>query len=191
MVAEETQELGRRGIATIKRWLEATTFLELPFDAYNQRIDCTVKTCTNQMKCFDLTGYYLTGNKDRVYVEGKRYSSAGSQYPEFQKFLAIVYGVAMLEKRDFGAYRSTHFLWVTYHPFKLKSWSKLESPAEMRSAIECHPELAGQDIDQRVLADLSSRIGVFVFNEKQEALSLTSEELQKVRVALDRKANSL
>ena len=191
MTAEETQELGREGVAIIKRWLEATTFIELPFDAYNNTLDC-IQPHLDGRKTFDLKGHYLIGKKEPIVVECKRFSSPGGQYSEFLHFLAIAYSSTVKEQDDLGGARARHFLWVTFHPFNLANWAQLETRDQMVKALVEHPEyLQGRDIDEGLVRDVSSRIMVLVFNPKQEALSLTRNELNTFRVHIDRKADSL
>jgi hypothetical protein len=191
-VPEDVQELGRRGVAAVKRWLEATTYLELPFDAYNHAVDCLIAHSAG-VKQFDLDGYYLTDDKDPITVECKAYTTTGAQYREFRLFLAIAYSSTWEERSKFaGKYRKRHFLWVTKHPFSLGKWPVLESHDEMRDALILHPEyLAGEEMDENLLRDVSSRIMVLVYSDKQSALSLTPDELRRVRTQLDRKAREL
>lgn len=198
MVAEETQELGRTGIAIIKRWIEATTFIELPFDAYNHSVNCTARHLNGKdgkpgLKRFDLGGYYLTGRKSPLFIEGKRYSSAGGQYPEFREFLAIAYSATALQIFEHGgSTNEPHFMWVTFHPFNLRRWSNLEHHSELELALKAHPGyLGGKAIDQDLVRAVASRVSVLVFNPKQEELSLTSDELIAVRGVINRKADGL
>lgn len=191
MTAEETQELGREGVAIIKRWLEATTFIELPFDAYHHKLDCTLPHLAGK-KVLDLQGHYLTGTKSPIVVECKRYTSPGGQYKEFLHFLAIAYSSTVKEQEDLGGARERHFLWVTFHPFNLDNWTGLETREHMVKALDQFPEyLAGREIDEDLAREVSSRVMVLVFNPKQESISLTRQELKIVRVHIDRKADSL
>lgn len=193
MTAEETQELGRKGVAIIKRWLEATTFIELPFDAYHHKLDCVLPHLgTKKTKIFDLQGHFLTGRKAPIVVESKRYTSPGGQYKEFLHFLAIAYSSTVKEVEDLGGARERHFLWVNFHPFNLDNWTALETRDQMVKALTEHPDyLAGRDIDEDLVRQVASRVMVLVFNPKQENLSLTRQELKIVRVHIDRKADSL
>lgn len=191
MTAEETQELGRQGVAIIKRWLEATTFIELPFDAYHHKLDCVLPHLDGK-KVFDLQGHLLTGSKGPIVVESKRYTTPGGQYKEFLHFLAIAYSSTVKEIEDLGGARERNFLWVTFHPFNLDNWTALETRDQMVKALETHPNyLKGRTIDEDLVRDVSSRVMVLVFNPKQENLSLTRQELKIVRVHIDRKADSL
>lgn len=189
---EDIQEIGREGAATLKRWLEATTYIELPFDAYNNKIDCTVFTVGGMKKQLDLVGYMLIDKKAPVYVECKRYTSTGRQYKEFIKFLAIAYGHTAREFRDFGESRPSHYYWVTFHPFNLDNWTKLETYDHMKLALKTHPEYLGdEELDEQMAHGIASRITVLVFNPKQESLSLTRTELEEIRPILQRKAKTL
>lgn len=189
---EDIQELGREGAATLKRWLEATTYMELPFDAYNNKIDCMIRTKGEKQKQLDLVGYMLTGKKAPVFVECKRYTSARRQYAEFVTFLAIAYGHTAQELADYNTTRESHYYWVTFHPFNLDNWVNLETYEHMKKALETHPEYLGEDdLDETLAHEVASRVTVLVFNPKQEALSLTRGELEQIRPVLLRKVKTL
>ncbi|OOP60914.1 hypothetical protein BMF89_14840 [Arthrobacter sp. SRS-W-1-2016] len=190
-MAEEIQEIGRRGAATLKRWLEATTYIELPFDAYNNKIDCMVDTFGGK-KQFDLVGYMLAGDKSPVIIESKKYTSAGGQYNEFIKFLAIAYAHTAKEVEEYGTSREARYFWVTFHPFNLDNWSKFETVSHMKMALAKHPEyVQGHSVDEDLVAQVAKRVTVLVFNPKQEDLSLTRLELEKIRPILARKVRTL
>ncbi|WP_461473269.1 hypothetical protein [Microbacterium sp. HJ5] len=188
---EDVQEIGREGAATLKRWLEATTYIELPFDAYNNKIDCTFFTLGDKKKQFDLVGHMLTGKKAPVIVECKRYSSPGRQYQEFKKFLAIAYGHTAKEIEDHNSSRESHYFWVTFHPFNLDNWVKLETYDHMKMAVDENPEYRGGQFNEALAHEIAGRITVLVFNPKQEALSLTRTELETIRPHLVRKVKTL
>jgi hypothetical protein len=188
---EEVQELGRVGVAIIKRWLEATTYLELPFDAYNHTPDCTVLHLKGKKK-FDLRGHFLVGQKSPVIVECKRYRSTGGQYSEFLKFLCIAYSSELKNIEDFGRVRESTFIWVTFHPFNLENWAKFETRGQLKKALREFPEyLDGAEVDEDLVGAVAERVMVLVFNPKQEKLSLTRKELERIRPVLKRKAKSL
>lgn len=190
-MAEEIQEIGRRGAATIKRWLEATTYIELPYDAYNNRIDCLVDTFDGR-KQFDLRGHMLVGEKTPVIVEAKKYTTPGGQYNEFMKFLAIAYASTAKELEDYGDTRKSSFFWVTSHPFNLQNWSKFESAEHMKEALAKNPKyVKGHTIIDELVFEVAGRITVLVFNPKQENLSLTRHELETIRPHLVRKVATL
>jgi hypothetical protein len=43
----------------MKRWLESTTYLELPFNAYEHTAVCTEVRLDGEKKVFDLSGFFL------------------------------------------------------------------------------------------------------------------------------------
>jgi hypothetical protein len=189
--AEEIQELGREGVAIVKRWLEATTFIELPFDVYHHAPECSVLHLTGRKK-LDLAGHFLMGKKDILVVECKRYSSDNGQYKYFQHFLCVAYAATLKDIVDFGRAKSRHYLWVTFHPFNLSRWKHFETHEEIALALDKYPEyLGGTEIDADLIREIADRIMVLVFNPKQEHLSLSREELQKFRTIVDRKGDSL
>ncbi|MEN0022002.1 MAG: hypothetical protein AAGC61_01885 [Microbacterium sp.] len=189
---EDIQEIGREGAATLKRWLEATTYMELPFDAYNNKIDCMIRTASGKQKQLDLAGYMLIGKKAPVFVECKRYSSPGRQYKEYIKFLAIAYGHAAQELADYSTTRESQFYWVTFHPFNLENWTKLETYEHLKKALKAHPEyLGGVVLNESLAHEVASRVTVLLFNPKQEDLSLTRDELEQIRPILKRKVKTL
>lgn len=192
--AEFTQELGREGVATVKRWLEATTFLELPWDAYHHKKEVTILHPGGKKK-LDLAGHYLTGRKNRVLVECKRYSSVGRQHKEFRRLLAIAYGAVQRERDDYedAQYDSNaQYIWVTYNPFAQEEWVTLETRDQLvRGLVENADVHKDGDVDEDLARAVADRFTVLVFNKKQEELSLNREELMLVRTVLDRKADSL
>lgn len=184
--AEEVQELGRVGVAIIKRWIEATTHIQLSYDIYDNPDQCIVPYIGGR-KRLDLAGRYMTGGKHPVVVECKRYSTPGGQAAEYLEFLRIAYSSTLADIAHFGRDRSTHFMWVTYHPFSLTKWSQLETHETMRQALLEKPEYLGKSaIDEDRLRAISDRVMILVFNPKQEALSLTPDELALIRTILDR-----
>lgn len=191
---EDVQEIGREGAATLKRWLEATTYMEMPYNAYQNPIDCRVETLNPEIsKSLDLVGRLLVDTQPPIYIEAKRYSKQKSQYPEFQKFQAIAYSNTALEmKKNNGHSRKALFLWVTYHPFNLDNWSELQTYHHMVKSLKAHPTyLNGEEIDTTLAQEVADRVSVLVFNDRQEAWTLTREELAKLRTVVTRKVKDL
>ncbi|MFL1377340.1 hypothetical protein [Nocardiopsis protaetiae] len=190
MPAEATQEQGREGVARVQRWLEATTYLELPWNVYETPAMCEVEHLGGN-KYFDMAGWFLGKNRREVYVENKNYTSDGGQYSQFQEFLAIAYS-STAKRLQSASDRKTEFIWVTSHPFNLSRWSKLATHEEIRKALNDKPEfLADKPIDDDLLRTISSRIWVLVMNQRQVDISLTQDELGKVLPILKRKVSTL
>ncbi|TCK63136.1 hypothetical protein [Curtobacterium sp. PhB136] len=196
MPAEAVQEQGRRGVQMVKRWLEATTFIELQWNVYENTRYCTIPLLNGSRKRWDLAGYFLTGDRQAVFVENKDYSSAGDQPNQFREFLVNCYSATARGIRDVGE-ENAEFLWVTTHPFgSMTQWSKLATRETVVSALEAALEedgdfLGGAPIDPDLAAVVAERTWVLVFNRKQARLSLERHELDLALAALKRKESTL
>jgi hypothetical protein len=63
--AESVQQKGIDGADLAKRWLESTTWIELPFDAYHNASICTLWRLDAEKKVYDLFGR-RAANLDRT-----------------------------------------------------------------------------------------------------------------------------
>ncbi len=84
-------------------------------------------------------------------------------------------------------------MWVTTHPFGYsQEWVTMETPEAVRKAVEEFPELLnGRIVDEDMLRTVASRVWLLIFNEKQERLFLTPDEVLRVHALLKRKESSL
>lgn len=192
MPAEATQEQGRKGVETVKRWLEATTFIELQWNVYENSQYCSLLLLDGSVKRWDLAGAFLSKPRQKTYVENKDYSSAGDQANQFHEFLANCYSATARSIKEVGDIEA-EFIWVTTHPFgPMSQWSQLATRDSVLAALDKHPSVLGGDsVDVDLAAVVAARIWVLVFNKKQEKLSLEREELDKVLAALKRKDSTL
>jgi hypothetical protein len=191
--AEEVQELGRQGVASVKRWLEATTFIELIWNVYENPAMCTMSCLgVNNRKKFDLVGNFIGGRRDPVAVECKQYSSTGAQHKYFKEFLAVAYSSTVRETTDRGSDPKREYLWVTTHPFMVTEWTSLATEKKIKEALDEHPKmLSGNAIDDAVVRKVSERIWVLVRHDKQEEITLPNDELMLVLATLKRKEETL
>lgn len=194
MADEEIQELGREGVGMVKAWLESTTWMQLPMNAYQDRNRVKVEYAPGKMKKFDLSGHFLGDSRHDIWVECKRYSSEGIQHGEFRKFLAIAYGHSWMERKRFSSPSDAEYMWVTSHPFFISGWKDLVSEGKLQAAYE------GMDDDFKGAVpwdadlgrDVASRIWLLVWSEKQiERLALTSSELRQVMTVIAREGAPL
>lgn len=188
MPREATQEAGRDAAMMTRRWLESTTYLELPWNAYKHENMCLVKCLDGSVKGFDLAGFFLD-DKMPVVVENKGVNSSGDQYQEYRRFLAIAYSSTVRSTQDSGIDPQRTFMWVTRHPFGYsKDWVSLESHESVAEALGEHPELlAGVSIDEETTRLVAARVWLLVWNGKQERILLTSDEITRVHAFLKRK----
>ena len=190
--AEEVQELGREGVGKIKRWLEATTFMELNWNVYEDPAMCTLPCLNDQRKKFDLVGSFIGINRNPIAIECKRYTSAGAQHKYFKEFLATAYSNILHDRRVINSDPKREFFWVTTHPFQIKEWTTLATEEKVYEAISENPKLVNTaDIDQKLVRSVADRIWILVMHEKQESISLTHDELMEVLTRLKRKAPTL
>ncbi len=187
MPRETSQERGRVGAKIAQRWLEATTFIELPFNSYKNEALCTVTCLDGSIKTFDLTGYFYDDNHTPLCVEVKNVTTDSHLREQFQEFLAVAY--SSTAKRDEGR----NFMWVSWHPFgPMTKWASLSSMGEIQDALVAHESLlAGDNIDLDLLKKVSERIWVLTFNDRQVELSLDVDELAQVQAKLGRKRSTL
>lgn len=190
MSAEATQEKGRRGVAHTKRWLEATTFVELLFNAYEDDGMCELELLSGT-KVFDMYGYMLGPDRRPVYVENKDDTNVSRLYSAYQEFLANAYS-ATARRIQVAKDQKAEFMWVSTHPFNQGGWGKLATSEEVKAALGKHPGvLGGVAIDDELLRTVASRIWVLVMNQRQLEISLTHDEVQLVMGPLKRKVPTL
>ncbi|MGS2619674.1 hypothetical protein ACVCAH_35105 [Micromonospora sp. LZ34] len=188
-VAETVQKKGMDGADLAKRWLESTTWIELPFDVYNNAPVCTLRRLDKKVKRYDLFGSIHTSPPTPLYVEVKDYdSSGGKQGIEYWEFLANAYSITAQDLKD-GQDARREFMWITRHPFNSTDWVKLTSAERIKTALESHHReaLDGEPIDADLLATVSDRLWLLVLHKRQEGLMLTAEELALVESKLNRK----
>jgi hypothetical protein len=187
MPRETAQERGREGAKIAQRWLEATTFIELPLNSYKNEPQCTVVCLDGSPKAFDLVGYFYDDDHTPVSVEVKNVTSDDHLREHFQEFLAVAY--SSTARLDEGR----NFMWVSWHPFgPMSRWASLSSMNEIQLALQAHPQLlGGQTVDLNILKLVSERVWVLTFNERQQALSLDVDELGLVQATLKRKKSTL
>lgn len=187
--AESVQQDGIDGVALAKRWLESTTWIELPFDAYNNAPVCTVRRLDGKVKRFDLFGSIHTVPPTPLYVEVKNYDTAGGkQGAEYWEFLANAYSVTAQDLKD-GEDARREFMWITRHPFNQTDWATLTKADRVKQALEDHhPEaLNGEQINVDLLAVVTERLWLLVVHLRQEGLMLTAQELSIIEGQLNRK----
>ncbi|WP_285686416.1 hypothetical protein [Actinoplanes sp. NBRC 103695] len=188
-VAEPIQQKGIDGADLAKRWLESTTWIELPFDAYHNAPICQLTRLDGKKKLYDLFGCIYGSPKTPLYIESKGYDSVGGkQAKEYWEFLANAYSITAQDLKD-GLDARREFWWITRMPFSSTDWADLTTAERMKTALEAHhPEaLADNEINVDTLAIAAARVEVFVVNRRQEDFMLTPQELALVESTLNRK----
>ena len=193
MPREAAQEQGRVGAATAKRWLEATTFLEFPWNSYKNGPMCEVQCLDGSPKVFDLAGFFLDKVSTPASVEVKNVTTESHLEKQYHEFLAVAYSSTARRLRDSKEDDLRRFLWVSWHPFgPMTKWNQRESADEIRRALEANPDLlGGEAIEASVLSLVSERVWLLTFNGKQEQICLKPKDLAKAVAVLKRKKGSL
>lgn len=188
-VAEAVQQKGLDGVALAKRWLESTTWIELPFDAYETTQLCTLTRLDAGEKVYDLAGFMFTKPRTPLYVEVKDYDSAGGkQGQEFWQFLSNAYSITARDLASASGDGRREFMWVTRHPFQVTEWADLTTPTRIEKALEKDPDaLGGKPIDADVLALTAERVWLLVVHKRQDMLTLKPAELHTIEAQLNRK----
>ena len=195
--AEGIGEQARTGVFAFKRWLEATTYLDLPFNSYEHDFQCT-EPLLNGEQTFDLSGYFLAPNMRPVLVECKDVDTESNQGPKYRRFLAEIYSYTLKAQQLKTGDNGCEFIWVTKHPFLVTSWYTLTNYESIEQAVREHPDVLADprtgdiDVDSYLDGDLlrlvASRLWLVIMNDKQAGISLTQTELLKVWGVLNRKA---
>lgn len=187
-VAEAVQKIGMEGVDLAQRWLESTTWIELPFNVYDNSAVCTLAKLDDTVKRYDLFGSIFTKPSKPLYVEVKNYdSSGGKQQAEYQEFLANAYSITAKDIKS-GQDGRREFMWVTTHPFSLNAWPTLTSAAAVSEALGKHPGvLNGNEIDMNLLNLISDRLWLLVLHRRQAELMLTPQELSLIEAQINRK----
>lgn len=182
---EAVQETGREGVLEAKRWLESTTRVQLPFNAYEMTSQCSLPLLGDAVKCYDLRGYFFDDGRPLL-VEVKKYSSAGDQGPLFKRFLAEAYSTTAKHWQQVGDPKF-EFMWVTWHPFSQTDWSTILTPGYMTTALAANDDvLDKQAVNRTVLDAVSQRTWVLVLHDKQRELRPADNEIAKILTHLGR-----
>ena len=187
--SEASQKTGIDGVVLAKRFLESTTWIDLPFDAYDNGPVCTLRRLDGKKKCYDLMGSVYTDPNVPLFVEVKNYTTVGGQPEEYWEFLANAYSVTANDIAEDGTDAKRQFMWITKHPFAQSDWPTLTKASRVKKAVEIkHPEVLGDhEIDTDLVSIVSKRIWLIVFNDRQSELLLSPEELSLVESKLNRK----
>ncbi|WOF23665.1 hypothetical protein N8K70_03020 [Microbacterium betulae] len=192
---ELLQKLGEDGARRAKLWLDSTTRVESTWSVYDKfgkdRLSYPWPN-DDEAYSYDIGGIFYGGDlhKQAFLVECKKYSSA-SQGGHFDKFLAQSY----VTLRDYP-HLADHFIWMTWHPFRINTWNELSSETKIVKALIREQErvfgTTGEDetglsdqLDASVVADLADRVWVIVLSDRQETLVISREdraEVMKLRI---------
>lgn len=189
---ELLQKLGEDGARRAKLWLDSTTRVTATWSVYDQFGVARLQYPWpegGRSYSYDLGGIFFGGDlhQQSFLVECKKYAN-DSQGGHFDKFLAQSY-VTLKNHPQLA----DHFLWITWHPFRVGKWNALASEDSIRDALvsekarifgDVTDEIALASVDHAIVADLVERVWVIVLSDRQETLVISPEdraEIMKLR----------
>ncbi|MFD6470266.1 hypothetical protein [Streptomyces goshikiensis] len=185
MPGEANHHKGADGARRVKRLLDGTTWVAQSWTnedpAMARMVTFNWPHGEEREFSFDVGGMFSGG--DSFLVESKNYDTIGDQGAAFDDFLAKSYCARLLHSRI-----ASRFLWFTWHPFRVTTWSTLHSPESINTALllprnrtrlfDTEDEGAAKSkIDQDVVREISDRTHVWVVNEMQENLLIGRDDL--------------
>lgn len=190
VVGEALHDRGRDGASRAKRWLETTTRVSVSWlntePGIGQR--CQFEWPYGGRKfSFDMGGF-LRGigfNGHSFLAECKKYASIGNQPTEYPEYIAKCY-VAYQRQPGWA----DHFMWITWHPFNVTTWSQLCSAEYVHKSVlgERERVLGTADeneakalIREDVVQAVAKRLWLLVLTDKQEQLVISREHLALIR----------
>lgn len=189
---EALHEKGRDGALRAKRWLEATTRVSHSWLNTDGPIG---RRCQfdwphgGRSFSFDIGGFLRGADFDghSFLAECKKYSNVGNQPTEYPEYLAKCY--VAYQKQPMWC---DHFMWITWHPFSVTTWSSLcSSDLVWKSVITERERVLGtsdeneakQLINNDVVKDVADRLWLLVLTDKQEKLVIPRDHLALIRAS--------
>lgn len=186
---EQNQQIGDDGARRAKKWLDATTRVRHSYT--NMDDGGPGKLSFNWPNggtsySYDLGGVFRGKPFDNeVFVaESKKYTASSDQGTHFDKFLAQTYCTL-----DNHSRLAQHFMWITWAPFRVTTWSTIASSENIRKAIHLHADKVfslNNDqpsnertteiddlIDQEIIDYMTANIWMIVLSDKQEQLVIS------------------
>jgi hypothetical protein len=187
MVAEGAHVDGLVGVKKAQQFLESTTFIQLPWNVYENMNQTTFIRLDKKPKRFDLAGHFLGPRRRPLAVENKAYTTVGSQPEDYTEYLANAYSITARDCED-GVDTEREYMWLTTHPFSQGKWLRLRTLDEIVAALKKHPEaLGGGEPDNELLNMVASRLWVVLMHDRNHELVLERKELYKIHEVLERK----
>ena len=187
MPGEAMQRQGADGMRRAKRWLDSTTRVE---SSWTNEDEVTASRLEfpwpygGQSFSFDVGGILCGGEFEKHFfvVESKKYTVAADQGHHYDDWVAKCY----VTRKEY-ARLADHFMWITWHPFRIGDWNNLLEPKAVVDGLllprNCKrvfntddPSVAEGMIDQALVNDVASRLWLIVLSDKQENLVISSDD---------------
>jgi hypothetical protein len=189
-VGEALHDKGRDGARRAKLWLEATTRVSQAWLNTDPVIGARCQfqwPFGGQPFSYDIAGMLRGPDFEGHYflAECKKYSVIGNQPSEYPEYLAKCYVVYKDQPKW-----CDHFMWITWHPFNVKTWAELCAPEMVRKAVLGERERvfgvsdeaeAESLIDEGAVVAVAQRLWLLVLTDKQEKLVIPRDHLALIR----------
>ena len=187
MPGEAMHQKGADGARRAKKWLDSTTRVQASWtneDAVHaSRLEFKWPSGDKQPFSFDVGGILSGGEYEGHFfvAECKKYEADSDQGVHFDDFVAKCY----LTRRD-NSRVADHFMWITWAPFRVKTWKNLCSADSILTGLKVERNLkralgvenvadADGQIDLDLAQEVADRMWLLVLSEKQEKLVITPE----------------
>ncbi|MFJ1957706.1 hypothetical protein ACIOGT_31065 [Streptomyces microflavus] len=185
MPGEAMHQKGADGARRAKRWLDSTTRVTKSWtnedEVLASRLDFNWPNGDQQPYSFDVGGILSGGEFEGHFfvAECKNYKDSLDQGSHYDDWVAKCY----LTRRDEHRL-ADHFIWITWHPFRMGKWKNLCTPTAVTEGLLLPRNMARvfgtenideakTQIDQDLVEDVAGRLWVIVLDKKQEQLVIT------------------
>ncbi|MEC5193293.1 MULTISPECIES: hypothetical protein [unclassified Arthrobacter] len=182
---EQKHQLGEDGTRRAKLWLDSTMRVRHSYTNMDDNGPSKLAfewPYGGESYSYDLGGVFRGApfNNQTFVAESKNYKDANDQGTHFDKFLAQTYCTI-----DRYSRMADHFMWITWAPFRIKTWTKLASDEKVRAALMVHAnkvfnttdhETVAGLIDQEIVDRITETLWMVVLSPKQEQLVISGED---------------
>lgn len=188
-VGEQQHVQGFDGTKDARRWLDRTTRAEVLFDAYDGPQMVQLQLLNDEWEGWDLMGVLLDEEGEKLntfYAESKNHTSDSTAGMGYEEFIRNCYS-ALAKKRLNGDEVVIDFMFITWHPFKVKTWTKLCTKEQVKEFVEAKlgtddDVLGGHDYDDLVGEELSNHLWLIVLCNRQIAdLTMSGKWLGRIK----------
>ncbi|MEU0391114.1 hypothetical protein [Streptomyces chartreusis] len=189
MSGELLHSKGEEGARRAKHWLDSTTRANARWVNPNPIAipKLTFQWADGSNFSFDLGGLLIGGEFEgqEFLVESKFYETPGHQGEMYIEYLAKCYRAF-----DTRPDRCDNFMWITWHPFSLRKWSKLCSVDEVKSAaithhskcLGCVDQTSAEElVDDEICKAVADRLWLILLSKRQEELVISKKHLGWIR----------
>lgn len=172
MPGESLHESGRRGVEKATQWLDSTGRVQVLWNVYDDEAQLRIVCPSKLERSFDLTAKMMGSKHDRsqLYAEVKHVHTPSGLAGQDGDFLANCY-CKMLPDTE----QRYEFMFITWHPFSLRSWTCLTKGETVERALKKRQTkwLGNKPIDKALCKKVADRVWIIVLSDKMLHLCMT------------------